>query len=172
MKPRLAPARNVPTTSFVVLFLSLLLWLGPTTGCHLGGEPIPHPPIIQAIHDGDEARALQLLAAGSEVNKRDADGNTPLAAAAHAEMGQLVAKLIAAGADVNSQSLHGGTALMEAANVGSAEIVRKLLQAGAQKGTKDRTGLTAADYARARSLATSGPEHQRYEAVLAILATE
>lgn len=77
-----------------------------------------------------------LLAAGAEVNVRDARGNTPLHRCLSAEVCRL---LIAAGADVKARSNSGATPLHGCYD---AEIAKQLIAAGADANALDHGGST------------------------------
>lgn len=77
-----------------------------------------------------------LLAAGADVNVRDARGNTPLHRCLSAEVCRL---LIAAGADVKARSNSGATPLHGCYD---AEIAKQLIAAGADANALDHGGST------------------------------
>ena len=83
-----------------------------------------------------------------DINKRDALGTTMLfEAVANDDVSQCL-KLLSAGADPNLGDNNGTTPLMEATSGGNEELVKLLLMHGALAGSRDRSGDTAADYAR------------------------
>jgi len=76
--------------------------------------------LIEAIKAGDDARVDEILAANPNVqNSRNAQGETPVLAAAYRLRKDLVERLLAAGAE---------TDIYEAAAVGQPERVRHLVQ--------------------------------------------
>lgn len=82
-----------------------------------------------------------LLLGGSEINKQDDDGVTPLQnATAHGNV-KMVRELILAGADINAVDSSKRTALHLAAYRGSKELTECLGLAGAKR--RDRGGKTA-----------------------------
>jgi ankyrin repeat protein len=87
--------------------------------------------LLDAVEQRNRGLALELLAAGSDVRERGADGTTALMWAAHHGDLELVERLIRAGADVTAVNEFGASALLEAAAIGSAPIVDALLDAGA-----------------------------------------
>jgi ankyrin repeat protein/alpha-tubulin suppressor-like RCC1 family protein len=103
---------------------------------------------MQAVFDGDQRQFQTLLAAGANVNARDADGWTALAYAAVNQRQQMAQALLAAGADVSATDKDGVTALMRAAsNEKLLELMQALLAAGADVNATDKNGLTALTYA-------------------------
>ncbi len=76
--------------------------------------------LIEAIKAGDDARVNEILAANPNVrNSRNAQGETPVLAAAYRLRKDLVERLLAAGAE---------TDIYEAAAVGQAERVRRFVE--------------------------------------------
>lgn len=71
--------------------------------------------IFQLARDGTLDEIQAAIAAGADVNARDAYGQTPLMYAAGANSPAVIEALIAAGAEVNAHSGAGWTALMYAA---------------------------------------------------------
>ncbi len=116
--------------------------------------------------------------AATDINTRNAQGETPLMLAALKGQLALAQKMIARGADVNqtgwaplhyaatggsaamvtlmlthyayvdAESPNGTTPLMMAAQYGSTESVQLLLEAGAQPQQKNQQGLAALDFAQ------------------------
>ncbi len=102
--------------------------------------------LLEAVKAGDVARASQLLAAGADVNARDAYGATALMNAAHGGNLEMVEALLAAGAEVDAKDELGWTALMKACynadlNRGFPEIVARLIAAGADPNVKITYGI-------------------------------
>jgi len=123
------------------------------------------------------AQAL-VSAPGTDLNFRNAEGETPLMLAALKGQLSLAAQMIERGADVNqpgwtplhyaatggvpamvglmlkhhafvdAESPNGTTPLMMAAQYGSPEAVKLLLDAGAQPQQKNQQGLNAMDFAQ------------------------
>ena len=70
--------------------------------------------LIEAARSGDVERVVQALAAGAQVDSRDATGATALMIAAHGGHLEAVRALLAAGADVNATDAVGWSALVKA----------------------------------------------------------
>lgn len=108
-------------------------------------------PLMAAARSGDAAKIAILVQAGADANAVDSSGATALALACTAtDRGPVVDALIKAGANVATPDNDGVTALMRAADVGDKPAVEKLLAANAPRDAKDRSGRTAADWAKAR----------------------
>ena len=102
--------------------------------------------LIEAVNDGDVARASQLLANGADVNVRDAYGATALMNAAHSGNLEMLETLLSAGAEVDARDELGWTALLKACfnadlNRGFPEIVARLIAAGADPNVKITYGI-------------------------------
>jgi ankyrin repeat protein len=78
-----------------------------------------------------------------DVNRRNADGSTPLQWAVHEGDAAKVKRLIEAGADVSLANHYGATAMGLAAEVGNADILKLLLKAGADADSPNPDGQTA-----------------------------
>ncbi len=92
--------------------------------------------LLEAVTKGDLASAQKLLAAGADVNSRNAEGLTVLMLASYSGNLPLVQALIAAGADVNATDERGWSALMKASynadqDRGFADVVKTLIAAKA-----------------------------------------
>lgn len=84
-----------------------------------------------------------LIAHGADVNKRVADGTTPLNEASFWGHSETVAVLLEARANVNEAKENGYTPLISAASQGHLAIVRQLIEAGADLNRQTQGGLTA-----------------------------
>jgi len=103
-----------------------------------------------AAWDGRTAVVELLLAAGADVNEKEAGGRTALHYAAWENHAAVIELLLAAGADINAKSNYGGTALHYAAEQGHASVVELLLAAGADVNAQSTAGWTALHYAASR----------------------
>jgi len=106
----------------------------------------PQPPnidIYAAALFGDLKAINKHIKAGTDLNKKDAYGSTPLIIAATFGKTDVAKALIAGGADVNIINNEGGTALHSAAFLCRTEIVQILLDNGIDKSIKNNYGSTA-----------------------------
>jgi uncharacterized protein len=85
--------------------------------------------LFRAASGGNKKDAKLLLAAGTNVNAREYEGETPLMYAAQAGRTEMVLFLLGRGADINAVSNNGETALVRA--VGYPATVKVLLEKGA-----------------------------------------
>ena len=104
----------------------------------------PEIPIHEAADLGEIEAVKQHLAAGTDVNAKEANGETPLHLAAATGHKKIVELLIANGADVNAKDDVGWTPLMVPA---TKEIAELLIAKGADVNAKDDNGDTALDSA-------------------------
>ena len=102
--------------------------------------------IFEAARNNDVARATQLIAANTDINKPGADGFTPLILASYSGSPEVVDLLLDHHAAVHTGS-RMGNALMAASFRGYTEIVAKLLKAGARVNDSNDAGGTALMYA-------------------------
>ncbi|MDD2686210.1 MAG: ankyrin repeat domain-containing protein [Gallionella sp.] len=91
--------------------------------------------LFEAIKAGDTAAVQRVLDSGASIECRDADGLTPLMAAAYSGNLALVQRLIALGADVNACNEGGWSAVSKAVynaeqKHGFADVVQALIDAG------------------------------------------
>ncbi len=114
----------------------------------LGMSPIL--PVNCAVSMGNAGTVKTLLAAGVDVNVKDADSMTPLHWSVIAHHGDIANILLNAGAKVDAIDRFGFTPLLYATTLdfGDAETAELLLQAGANPGTKDAKGATPLKHAR------------------------
>ena len=103
----------------------------------------PSMDIHTAIFMNNEKACKQHIAAGSNLNKKDQYGSTPLTVAATFGRTELARLLIEGGADLTATSADGSTPLHTAAFFCRTEIVKMLLDAGSDKSIKNSYGSTA-----------------------------
>lgn len=87
--------------------------------------------LVEAIVEGDRARAERLVAAGTDINVVLEGDGTPLIAAVNRESYSLAAWLLALGAHVDQYAAYDETALISAVRTGNIDMVRLLIEAGA-----------------------------------------
>jgi ankyrin repeat protein len=92
--------------------------------------------LINAVNAGEISAVKRMLAAGADVNSRDAEGVTLLMLAAHSGDMAMVKTLIKSGADVNVCDDRGWSALAKAVynpemKCGFVDVVNTLIEAGA-----------------------------------------
>jgi rhodanese-related sulfurtransferase len=104
-------------------------------------------PLMKASHRGQTKIVRALIAAGSELNARNADGNNALWLACVGSHLDVISALIKAGIDIDNRNDNGATPLMYAASAGKAAVVERLLAAGASLTPETLDGFTALDMA-------------------------
>jgi CubicO group peptidase (beta-lactamase class C family) len=105
------------------------------------------PSIHMAALQGDTEAVRRAIAAGADLNQRDAYGSTPLLVAATFGRIEVARALIAAGADLRLKDRQGSTPLHVAAFLGHPELVRAMVDAGADRYATNDSGRTARDLA-------------------------
>jgi ankyrin repeat protein len=88
-------------------------------------------------------QAPRLRSGQEDVNRRNADGSTPLQWAVHRGDVAEVRRLLRAGADVSLANNYGATPMGLAAEVGHTELLKLLLEAGANADSPNPEGMTA-----------------------------
>jgi CubicO group peptidase (beta-lactamase class C family) len=106
-------------------------------------DPTPAVSIHMAALAGNIEAVRQHIAAGSDLNEKDAWGSTPLIIASAFGKTEVARALIEAGADLNITNSDGATALHTAAFLCRTEIVEALLDKGANRYLRDNFGSTA-----------------------------
>ena len=108
--------------------------------------PTPKPPSVD-IHTatflGDLKSIDQHIRAGTDLNKKDAYGSSPLIIATTFGKTKSASMLIEGGADTSIANNDGSTPLHIAAFFCRHEIVEILLESGADKSIKNKYGSTA-----------------------------
>ncbi|WP_028310379.1 rhodanese-like domain-containing protein [Derxia gummosa] len=102
-------------------------------------------PLMRAARLGDAAMTAAIVAAGADLELRNADGNNALWLACFANDPATIDVLVGAGVDVDNQNDNGATCLMYAASAGKTAAVVQLLKAGADVLLKSADDYTALD---------------------------
>jgi len=105
-------------------------------------EPAPGVSLHVAALQGDVEAVRGGIAAGADLNEKDAYGSTPLMVAVTFGRTAVAQALIDAGADLLITNNDGGTPLHAAAFLCRVDIVEALLQAGADRNVRDNFGNT------------------------------
>ena len=129
------------------MFLITLLTV---TGCgrQEDSDKEKRPPRVSlhvAALQGNLDAIRQHINAGSDLNKKDAYGSTPLIVAATFGKTDVAKVLIDAGVDMKITNNEGSTPLHIAAFLCRTEIVRALLDKGADKNALNKAGRTPLD---------------------------
>lgn len=104
---------------------------------------MPNQHLLKAAATGDVPAIERALAAGADVEARDARGRTPVLLATDGNHVAAARALIARGANVNAQDQQLDSAFLLAGARGYTEIVRAALGAGADWRITNRYGGTA-----------------------------
>jgi ankyrin repeat protein len=99
--------------------------------------------LADRIQSGDRKAALAMIASGTDVNKAQPDGTTPLHWAAYRVDRELVQTLLKKGAKADVVNRYGASPLAEAARVANVDLVGMLLEAGADANGGNEDGQTA-----------------------------
>ena len=140
LNPAGSPLSNQAATA------SQITALGSVAGQVIANSLFPGPMVKFPVGwgAGDLATVKSLIAAGADVNCKDALYHmTPLIAGAMRRNGDCVNALIAAGADVNAKDGTGQTALIWASSNGAADCVNALIAAHSDVNVKNNGGRTA-----------------------------
>lgn len=105
----------------------------------------PSDSLHLAILKRDMAATRQYIEAGSDLNRRDQYGSTPLIIAATFGNAEAARALIDAGASLELTNNEGSTPLHIAAFLCRTDIVEALLDNGADKNARNNAGRTPAD---------------------------
>ena len=131
--------------------LAVVFWLA-AAGTAAGEDTLAG--LIQA---GDRDTALEMIAAGADVNAAQGDGTTPLHWAIYKIDADLTRALLERGAQPDVINNYGSSPLAEAVKVADARLVAMLLDAGADVEAPNQEGQTALMLAaRAGSLDVAG----------------
>jgi cytohesin len=109
------------------------------------------------IQAGNRDAALEMIAAGADVNAAQGDGTTPLHWAIYKIDAELTGALLERGAQPDVINNYGSSPLAEAVKVADARLVEMLLDAGSDADVPNQEGQTALMLAaRAGSLDVAG----------------
>ncbi len=122
-------------------------------------------PLMRASHRGDGKIARMLIAAGAQVNARNADGNNALWLACVGDHLEMIDTLVVAGIDIDNRNDNGATPLMYAASSGKAAVVERLLSNGADVTLETLDGFSALDLAQTMECLTLLRPKGRFSAV-------
>jgi hypothetical protein len=133
--------RTITTAALVVTLLTV-------AGCPKQENPDreerpPHLGLHAATLEGDLDVICRHIGAGSDLNKKDAYGSSPLIVAVTFGKTEVARALIDAGADIRITNNEGSTPLHIAAFLCRTEIVRDLLDKGADRTLRNKAGRTA-----------------------------
>ncbi|KAI4155893.1 MAG: hypothetical protein LQ340_000673 [Diploschistes diacapsis] len=103
--------------------------------------------LFLAASVGNIMIARILLKMGAEIDRKNDEGDTPLALAALSGEVEMIRMLLEKGAEVDTKNNSGKTALLYAARNGDEIVARMLLEKGADVDAKDNNGETALFYA-------------------------
>ena len=140
--------RMEKSTMKTVTTAMLLVILLAVTGCpkQENSDKEQRPPRVSlhaAALQGNLDAIRQHINAGSELNKKDAYGSSPLIVAVTFGKTEVARALIDAGADMKITNNEGSTPLHIAAFFCRTEIVKALLDKGADKNALNKAGRTA-----------------------------
>ena len=127
------------TLTPVILIVSLLT----AAGCAKQENPTPRVSLHAAALQGNIDVIQQHIKAGSDLDKYDVYGSTPLIIAITFGRTEVAKALIEAGADMTIPNNDGSTPLYIAAFFCRTEIVEVLLENGADINAKNSAGRTA-----------------------------
>ena len=119
-----------------------LLWRSIILVLMMGGATMADD-LITAARQGDIAAITAQIAAGADLEARDAEGATALLVATHANNIEAARLLIEAGADVNAKDAIADSPYLYAGARGHLEILKLTLTHGADLTSTNRYGGTA-----------------------------
>ena len=131
--------------------LPVVFWLA------AAGTAAADDTLAGLIQAGDRVAALEMIAAGADVNAAQGDGTTPLHWAIYKIDADLTRALLERGAQPDVINDYGSSPLAEAVKVADARLVEMLLDAGSDVEVPNQEGQTALMLAaRAGSLDVAG----------------
>lgn len=104
-------------------------------------------PLMKASHRGEAGIVRALIAAGAQLDARNADGNNALWLACVGGHIEVIDILIESGIAIDNRNDNGATPLMYGASSGKASVVARLLAKGADTTPETLDGFTALDLA-------------------------
>lgn len=107
-------------------------------------------PLMKAAREGLADIIRQLLAAGAQLEARNADGNTALWLACVGNHLDVIDILVDAGINIDNLNDNGASSLMYASSAGKADVVERLLARGADPTPETPEGFSALDLASTR----------------------
>jgi uncharacterized protein len=138
--------KKATTACIVAMVLIALIGCGKDNDS--ASQAPPEPPSV-SLHEaaivGNVAAIKQHVAAGSNLDEKDAYGSSPLIAATTFGVTETAQALIDNGADLSVANNDGSTPLHIAALLCYTDIVESLLAAGADKDLLNGAGHTALD---------------------------
>jgi uncharacterized protein len=132
--------------AFTTVMILAVLFAGAGCGKQENADAERRPPRVSlhiAALQGNVEIVRQHIEAGSDLNRKDAYGSSPLIVAATFGQTEVARELIEAGADMGITNNEGATPLHIAAFFCHSEIVQALLDKGADKSALDKAGSTA-----------------------------
>ena len=145
MKKQMIISMKALTKAMIVAALFIITACGGTQE-NSSTKTKPEPPemdIYTASLFGNLDAVNQHIKAGTDLNKKDQYGSTPVIIAATFGKTDVAKALIEAGADVNLTNNDGSTPLHGAAFLCRVEIVKMLIDNGAEKDIKNNFNSTA-----------------------------
>lgn len=124
-----------------IVIASVLISL--SWGLASSASEAPPKSLQEAAGSGDLEQLKRHIDKGSDLNKADQYGYTPLKRAMESHQVEAAKLLIEAGANVNTKDRDGVTPLITGALNGQTELVEMLLAKGADKNAKDNSERTA-----------------------------
>ncbi|MBU4202565.1 MAG: acyltransferase family protein [Acidobacteria bacterium] len=131
--------KAMKTAMTVILIVTLLA----AAGCARQENPAPRTSLHAAALQGNIDEIQKHIKAGSDLNKKDAYGSSPLIVAVTFGKTEVARALIEAGADMKITNNEGSPPLHIAAFFCRTEIVKALLDNGADKNLRNNSGSTA-----------------------------
>jgi len=103
----------------------------------------PSMDLHAAVFMGNLNALKEHIVYGTDLNKKDAYGSSPLNIATTFGKTEIALLLIDSGVDINARNADGGTALHTAAFFCRTEIVKALIESGAEQNIKNQYQSTA-----------------------------